>query len=159
MTAGKFLEFWRSRWTENQDPVARTALIGWGDPDFVDASSTERLAASHTWSDLSSYISDNNLNVSMEQIGSELALAHARTVMKDTQGVPGLLSPKQVADYHHSVFANHKIPANIFGGTHTVPFVRVPSPSGWSEVMFSPETYSDRWCKGCDTTPTSRGAR
>lgn len=46
--------------------------------------------------------------------------------MGDTSGVHNLLSPQQVADYHHSVFGNHGIPAYIFGGTHKIPFVSVP---------------------------------
>jgi RHS repeat-associated protein len=149
---GKFLEFWRSRHLAG-DPVARTALTGWGDPDFVGASLFEKLAAGHTWSDLSSYISDNGLTVSMEQIGAELALAHANAVIGDGRGIANLLSPAQVADYHHSVFRGHGIPAHIFGGTHKVPFVSVPVQGGWGPVMFDANTYSGLWCKGCDSTP------
>lgn len=149
---GKFLEFWRSRHLAG-DPVARTALTGWGDPDFVGAGLSEKLAAAYTWRNLSSHISDNGLTVSMEQIGAELALAHANAVIGDGRGISNLLSPTQVAGYHHSVFRGHGIPAHVFGGTHKVPFVSVPVQGGWGSVMFDANTYSGLWCKGCDSTP------
>jgi len=146
------MSFWRSRHLDN-DPVARTALTGWGDPDFVNASVLERLAANHTWSDLESYIRRNELDVTMEQIGAELALAHAQAVMADRIGVPDLLSPQQVADYHYAVFERHGIPAHLFGGTHVIPGVYAPVPGGWAPVMFDASTYSGRWCRGCDSIP------
>jgi hypothetical protein len=137
---GKFLEFWRSRYAGG-DPVAKTALTGW-DPDFKGASFFGKVSAKYTWYKLESYISSNKLTVSMEQIGAELALAHANSVMSDTNS---LLSPEQVAAYHHTVFANHDIPAGIFGGTHN-PI----NPSGWIPPA---STYSGRWCAGCDSSP------
>ncbi len=149
---GKFMEFWRSRHLAG-DPVARTALTGWGDPGFVNASWFERGAAKYTWWSMSSYISANKLPVTMEQIGGELALAHASAVMGDTSGTPNLLSPTQVANYHHEVFARHNIPPYIFGGTQPIPGVEVPAPGGWQPVMFDPNTYSNLWCEGCDSTP------
>lgn len=162
-TSGKFLDFWKSRWENNKDPVARTALIGWKKGDLVGAEGWEELAASHTWSDLEGYIKDNNLNVSMEKVGADLALAHARTVMGDTHGVKGLLSPHQVAQYHHQVFDKHSIPAGIFGGTHRIgghwymPDVEVPTRNGWTHMIMPPESYSGTWCGGCDSTPRSDG--
>jgi hypothetical protein len=87
----------------------------------------------------------------MEKIDLELAIAHAASVMEDTSGIHHLLNPQQVADYHHSVFDNHRIPAHIFGGTHKVPFVSVPVQGGWGSVMFDANTYSGLWCKGCDS--------
>ncbi|MEJ2622643.1 MAG: hypothetical protein P8163_21075 [Candidatus Thiodiazotropha sp.] len=158
LTKGDFKEFWRSRYQAN-DPVARTALTGWGDPDFVDASLFERAAAQHTWSDLSGYIEANNLPVTMEEIGLELAVAHADAVMNDDQGSKNLLSPHQVADYHHTVFAKHGIPAHLFGGTHQIgghwylPDISVPSPGGWAPTRFDANAYSGLWCKGCDVKP------
>ncbi|PAJ71963.1 hypothetical protein CJF42_23815 [Pseudoalteromonas sp. NBT06-2] len=146
---GKYKEFWRSRYDDG-DPVAKTALTGWGDADYVGASTVEKLAAAHTWSDLEGYIQGNDLSISMEQIGAELALAHAQAVMGDTSGISNLLNPQQVADYHHAVFANHGIPAHIFGGTHSIPGVYVPNATGWSPVMFDANSYSNMWCNGCD---------
>ncbi|MFG0573945.1 FG-GAP-like repeat-containing protein [Shewanella sp. yb_14] len=146
---GKYKEFWRSRYDDG-DPVAKTALTGWGDADYVGAGILERLAAAHTWSDLEGYIQGNDLSVTMEQIGAELALAHAQAVMGDTRSIANLLSPQQVTDYHHAVFTNHGIPAHIFGGTHAIPGAYVPSAMGWSPVMFEANTYSSMWCQGCD---------
>lgn len=143
------MEFWRSRHLAG-DPVARTALT---DPDFVGAGLSEKLAAAYTWRNLSSYIFGNGLTVSMEQIGVELALAHANAVIGDGRGIANLLSPTKVADYHHSVFRGHRIHAHIFGGTHKVPFVSVPVQGGWGPVMFDANTYSGMWCKGCDSSP------
>ncbi|MEJ2404678.1 MAG: hypothetical protein P8171_10365 [Candidatus Thiodiazotropha sp.] len=155
---GDFKGFWRSRFQAG-DPVARTALTGWGDPDYVNASTFERLAAQHTWSDLSSYIEDHKLPVTMQQIGLELARAHAQAVMSDDKGAHHLLSPHQVADYHHNVFAQHDIPPHLFGGTHQIgghwylPDVSIPAPGGWAPTRFDANTYSGLWCKGCDTKP------
>lgn len=155
---GNFIEFWRSRYDKG-DPVARTALTGWGDPNYANASLFERAAAAHTWSDLKNYIKDNHLNVSMEEIGLSLAKAHAKMVDADQLGKPHLLSPQQVADYHHEVFAQYGIPAHIFGGTHQVgghwylPTVDVPNSRGWQPTMFDANTYSKLWCEGCDTSP------
>ena len=148
-SAGEFMEFWRSRHLAG-DPVAHTALTGWGDPDFVNAGIMQRLAAKHTWEDLTNYILENELEVSIEQIGADLAKAHAFAVMNDTNGVTNLLSPQQVADYHHDVFDRHGIPAYIFGGTHKVPLVYVPARNGWQPIMFDANSYSELWCDGCD---------
>ena len=149
-SAGKFMEFWRSRHLAG-DPVARTALTGWGDPEFVNAGPMQRLAANHTWSDLTNYIHDHELDISMEQIGADLAIAHAFAVDNDTDGIANLLSPQQVAEYHHEVFGRYGIPAYIFGGTHNVPLVYVPVANGWQPVMFDANSYSNLWCDGCDT--------
>jgi hypothetical protein len=57
---------------------------------------------------LDNVIGELGLNVTLQQISADLAVAHAQAVildMSDTVGVPGLLSPGQVAGYHHEVFA------------------------------------------------------
>ena len=141
---GEYEAFWESRWSVNRDPVARTAL---------DGIHGRTASARYTWGRLRAHIADNGLNVSMEQISSELAFAHAQAVMGDTSGVQGLLSPGQVASYHHQVFGRHNIPASMFGGTMGVPGVRVPVPRGWAQPTFSATTYSNLWCRGCDSVP------
>jgi hypothetical protein len=113
----------------------------------------ERIAAGHAWSDLESYIGENELDVTMGQIGAELGLAHAVAVMGDSQGIANLLSPQQVADYHYSVFEQHGVPAYLFGGTHAVPGVLVPVPGGWAPAIFDANTYSGMWCERCDSVP------
>ncbi len=135
---GDIIGFWKSRYSDSSDPVARTALIGWGYGDFVDASWWERASASYTWSRLESYISDNGLTVTMEQIGLKLVEAHINFVTKDRTSVNHLLSPKQISDYHHDVFHDYGIPKSYFGGTR---------------FGNAPNAYSGAWCGGCDTRP------
>jgi len=164
LASGDFLEFWRSRHLSG-DPVARTALTGWGDPEFVGASRTEKISAGATWYALEFHIWQRDLSVTMEEIGLGLAEAHAEAVINDKTNVSYLLSPRQVADYHHEVFDKHGIGAYVFGGTFGVgveypsdfditatwPFIEI----GWeiAEFKADPNWYSGAWCKGCDTDP------
>jgi RHS repeat-associated protein len=162
--SGDFLAFWESRWN-CKDPVARTALNGWGKPELVDASWFEQLSAGYTWTALSNYISYHNLPVTMEEIGRALAKAHADAVKTDAYNIPHLLSPRQVATYHHDVFKNYGIPPYLFGGTLpagvylpifggiTLYEVNVPVPGGWEPAMLDANSYSNMWCGGCDTLP------
>ena len=98
------MAFWKSRWQVCRDPVARTALIGWGTGKLVDATGFEKLSAWYTWWALSSYISDYHLPISMEKIGAQLAIAHKDAVKSDEDHIHYLLSPRQVANYHHKIF-------------------------------------------------------
>ena len=145
--------FWKDRDRVNGDPIAQLALE-------VINGSTARGRLAHNR--LQQYIEENNIDITMSQISEELALAHAQAVMSDmgadSFGVPGLLSPRQVADYHHSVFQNHGIPPSVFGGTISVWTVRFPSPGGgWVQPIFDANTYSRwwfvGWCTACDTVP------
>ena len=117
---GKFIEFWKSRWQVCRDPVARTALIGWGTGELVDATWFERLSAQYTWWTLSRYIDSYDLSVSLEQIGAKLARVHAEISAVDFIGVAHLLSPRQVARYHHDVFIRYGIPHSplVWGNTN-----------------------------------------
>jgi hypothetical protein len=147
---GDYIGFWRSRYAAD-DPVARTALIGWGYGDEVSASSLEKLAARYAWRDLQDYIEDNGLNVTMDEIALELANMHARYVNLDDSGIHHLLSAKQVADYHHKVFADYGIPRYIFGGTmRIIPF---PKMGRWEPPTLPDDAYAFFWCEGCDSTP------
>ena len=92
----------------------------------------------------------------MEEIGAKLALSHMRATSVDKINIHSLLSPKQVADYHHEVFKKHGIPSYLFGGTLAVPGVYFPVPGvpgRWSQGIFDANVYSSLWCKGCDTQP------
>jgi len=149
---GQYLAFWRSRYLGDGDPVSRTALIGWGDSDFVGASLIERLAADYTWAKLEEYISKNNLPVTMQRIAAELALAHAVTVMNDRRGISNLLSLTEIAEYHHTVCGKHSIPPHLFGGTLAIPYLAGRS-GGLGFLVADPKTYSNLWCNGCDSTP------
>ena len=163
--SGNFLAFWKSRWA-CKDPVAKTALIGWGKGETIDATWFEKLSAGYTWWALSSYIDDYNLSVSMEEIGRQLARAHVRSIDADRFSIPSLLSPRQVADYHHKVFDKYGIPPYLFGGTLLgglyIPDIfdgillfgiYAPVPNGWSPVMLDANSYSNMWCDDCDTQP------
>jgi hypothetical protein len=136
--AGKYIDFWKSRWLDSGDPVARIALIGWGQGDLVGASWSERVAARFTWHRLNSYIESHNLTVSMDQIGKDEMLAHIDAVTNDSVNIPHLLSPAQVAQYHWDSFRAYGIPSSIFGGTM---------------YGLGPNAYSGLWCSGCDTKP------
>jgi RHS repeat-associated protein len=163
--AGKVIEFWKSRW-QCHDPVAKTALTGWGHGDLVDANWFQKLSAKYTWWALSGYISEHNLLVSMEEIGRQLARAHVRAVDIDNVGILYLLSPHQVAYYHHMVFGKYGIPPYLFGGTLAGIYIPglfgeenllfgiyEPVPTGWSPVLIDADVYSDLWCENCDSLP------
>ena len=117
--------FWTSR--RLKDPLAGFALdiidkIGVGD------AANKRLIAYGLW---------KGLTVNLEEVGIALMRAHVRAVDADKDGVMYLLSPDQVALYHHEVFASFGLPKNTFGGTS--------SGNLW-------ETSLTRvgWCLGCD---------
>lgn len=101
-------------------------------------SSFEEFAARRAWNRLESYLKRKELTVSMEEIGAKLALAHAHAVRADTINVHHLLSPVQVASYHHDVLGTYGIPKSYFGGT----IYGLPA-----------NTYSGIWCRGCDNKP------
>lgn len=73
----------------------------------------------------------------MDMLGIDFAVAHAEAVTKDNRGVLYLLSPRQVADYHHRVLQNYGIPKSYFGGTRFGDYL-------------SPDAYRNRWCFRCD---------
>lgn len=64
---------------------------------------------------------------------------HAEETTKDFTSVPFLLSPQQVADYHHIIFNTYGLPAYTFGG----------SPFGTTAIPGATLI----WCRGCDDTP------
>lgn len=67
-----------------------------------------------------------------------LSLAHADAVDQDIKnqiGIPGLLSPDQVAGYHWQVFTKYGVSSSVFGGTMG------GLPAG---------LYAPMWCEGCD---------
>jgi RHS repeat-associated protein len=67
----------------------------------------------------------------------DLASAHAVWVSMDRAGTPGLLSAKQISEYHHEVFARYGLPEGTFGGT----------PLTGQYVPGS----SQLWCPRCDS--------
>ena len=132
---GKIQKFWESRLAAD-DPVAKAALASLNPPGgvvdylFGGTSINNRLQA------FANVYNDGVLNI--DQIRVDLANAHIQFTDLDTSGVPGLLNPGQIAEYHHQVFSRHGLPSTAFGGTPFTGAVR--------------EAYFTRsiWCGGCD---------
>jgi len=75
-----------------------------------------------------------------QSVSLELARAHADAVDRDRSGVWGLLSQRQITDYHERFFVGTGLPAMTFGGSvyATTPLGRV-----WPD-----------WCgSACDSVP------
>ena len=136
-----FLGFWWSRYVDSHDPVARTALVGWRSPKFASkATMFEKVASGYTWWNLEHSLEKSNALQAntMQNIGLDLAKAHAAAVDNDLRnqiGVPGLLSPQQVAEYHWDVFKKYGVAREVFGGTM------------WG---LPANSYAITWCEGCD---------
>jgi hypothetical protein len=137
---GDFISFWQSRNLDSHDPVAKTALSGWA-PQLLNKPTTwQKTSSKFTWMVLRLNLSgtDAEKNAAMQNIGLDLARAHADAVgidLRDQIGVPGLLSPNQVAGYHWDVFSKYGVSPGAFGGT----LGGLPASS-----------YPVTWCEGCD---------
>lgn len=132
---GKLTSFWRSR-SRAGDPVACIALAS------LDPSRSPALCRFNGWVAtarlvwfLPSHVSDGE---SLRAIQIALMQAHVRAIDADRDGVPGLLSPQQIAAYHHDVFVAHGVPHSAFGGT---PFAGHIWETGLTSIA---------WCGGCD---------
>ncbi len=81
----------------------------------------------------------------IKEVGVAVAEMHARFVEQDYVNkwgnVPGLLSRKQMARYHHKVFKQFNIPNDFYGGTWLGP---VPD-----AIEF--KLYGNLYCHDCDT--------
>ncbi|WP_290982862.1 RHS repeat-associated core domain-containing protein [Ferrovibrio sp.] len=132
---GKVREFWSSRRAIG-DPIADIALKSLDPPGglidtlFGGASINDRLNA------FSRIYAGKDVNIM--QIRVDLMRAHVIAVDSDARGAPGLLSPRQVAEYHHEVFVLHGLPATAFGGT---PFTGRLGEANWTRAV---------WCNRCD---------
>jgi len=122
-------QFWLSRRDESCDPIGWTALriiedIGFG-------------KVTNRW--LRHVAAVEGVTLDEEQLGISLMTRHAEETTKDFTSVPFLLSPQQVADYHHIIFNTYGLPAYTFGG----------SPFGTTAIPGATLI----WCRGCDDTP------
>ena len=100
----------------------------------------EKVASGYTWWNLEHSLEKSNALQAntMQNIGLDLAKAHAAAVDNDLRnqiGVPGLLSPQQVAEYHWDVFKKYGVAREVFGGTM------------WG---LPANSYAITWCEGCD---------
>ncbi len=69
---------------------------------------------------------------------SAVSLLWSTKTDRDRLGVYGLLSPRQIAIYHHDVFAEYGLPPTTFGGTPMTGDLWVAIATGAI------------WCWGCD---------
>ena len=76
--------------------------------------------------------------IDLAVVRSRLMSAHVRATDLDTEGIIGLLSPGQIAEYHHVVFQQFGLPPTTFGGTAFTGSVREAGVYRWL------------WCQGCD---------
>ncbi len=86
----------------------------------------------------------SQMRAKIKELGLEVAHQHVIYVNRDYTKkiglVPGLLSLKQIAKYHHLAFAKYGIPPNFYGGTW---FSSVPD-----ELEF--KLYGSLYCNDCD---------
>lgn len=160
-------QFWLSR-LKKRDPVARIGYALWsrnatdlreviaqGDRSYWDNKGFaywETMARSTVVNiavgleKAGYHLSVGAMRKKIKEVGLEVARQHAIFVQIDFKEnigqVPGLLSLKQIAKYHHIAFAQFGIPPDFFGGTW---FGAVPD-----SVEF--ELYGHLYCHDCDTT-------
>jgi hypothetical protein len=134
--AGKLVAFWRSR-SRIGDPVSCIALAS------LKPGGLPALCRVNAWvavTRLVWFLPPRGANKArMRRIQVALMRAHVHEIDADRIGVPGLLSPRQIADYHHRVFAQFGLPYMTFGGT---PLTGQQWESGFTALA---------WCRGCDS--------
>ncbi|QIJ03857.1 hypothetical protein [Shewanella chilikensis] len=81
----------------------------------------------------------NGVKIDMQDVRLQLMNKHAEFVEGDNLGVPGLLNPRQIAEYHHQVFNGLGLPSSTFGGTPL------------TGTLWEADVWDPIWCKGCDT--------
>ncbi|MEQ6887044.1 hypothetical protein [Salicola sp. Rm-C-2C1-2] len=88
-----------------------------------------------------------NMREKIEEVGVQVAKQHRRAVQIDYRKklgkVPGLLSLKQMAEYHHQAFDQFNIPPDYYGGTWVQAI-----PNSWELEM-----YGHLYCHDCDVAP------
>lgn len=114
------------------DPFAKIALGVVGNNTALGI-----LANGNLWEYADYYnVTYNHHNVTVKMMN-----AHAAALRSDRHGVIGLLSARQITQYHHQVFSAMGLPSRTFGGT---PFTGYE----WEDRI-----TSWMWCSSCDTTP------
>ena len=165
----KYLErFWRSR-LQKKDPIPRIGFAIWcestqklknqvanGDKEywnhrgyrywnFMAHSTVINLAVGLDRAGFEGDFEDKRRKI--EAIGAKIAKRHIEWVTLDyrnrTGKVPGLLSLRQLARYHHNVFEEEGIPSHFYGGTYLESV-----PNQWEF-----EAYGDWYCHDCDPHP------
>ncbi|NWO06364.1 MAG: hypothetical protein HLX50_11905 [Alteromonadaceae bacterium] len=134
--------FWNAR-KEVGDPIASVAL-----PILEDSGVNGRVA---NW--LTGLRSNPE---KLNALGVDLMIEHAKAVTIDIENcignVPGVLSPEQVAEYHHVVFEKHRISSFLLGSDGSWLF-------GGTLFNLPANLYRPVWCRACDFIGPSVGAR
>lgn len=88
----------------------------------------------------------NGVSYDEYNVNIKLMDAHADYVRADNIGVYGLLSDREIAQYHHDVFRSMGLPSSTFGGT--------PITGGLNDIPISrwimKKVGGADWCSGCD---------
>lgn len=100
--------FWDSRLSVSRDPAAPLARDIVDNRFLLGCLANQRYLAA--WQPAT-------VGVGLTQAGVDLMVAHVGTVNTDIQGLPGKLGARQIAQYHHTLFASYGLPARTFGGT------------------------------------------
>lgn len=92
----------------------------------------------------------------LNQLGVDLMVEHAKYVTEDlkqcTGNIPGVLSPEQVAEYHHNVFKKHGIGSYLLSSDGSWLF-------GGTLFNLPANLYRPIWCKSCDFIGRQAGAQ
>jgi hypothetical protein len=123
------LSFWTSRLNDSRDPAAPLAIDVVKNAYALGCYANERLKA---------FAADAGVGVSLTPVGVSLMQRHAAAVDTDQQGLPGKLSARQIAQYHHVVFGELALPTRTFGGT---PLTGQPAEA---------DTWKFIWCPSCE---------
>lgn len=166
LSNGELSKFWLSQ-VHKKDPIARIGYALWspsaedlkrvvttGDPKYwghkpyqyweiMARTTVVNLAAGLQKGGYEGTFSEMRQQIKL--VGIEVAKQHANFVALDIKNghgnVDGLLSLKQVADYHHFAFSKYNIPSDFYGGTW---LSRIPD-----EAEF--KLYGNLYCHDCDT--------
>jgi hypothetical protein len=126
--------FWVSRY-EGCDPFAPAAL-GVVDNEGLGMVTMKWLRA---------VAKEKGLTINETQLGYDIMHAHVSKTDGDTFNILGLLSKKQISDYHQQVFATYGLPDYTFGGS--------PLGGGWGGDLMRDFLGKATWCPDCDKLP------
>ncbi len=131
--AGDRRSFWYSRRAVG-DPIAEVAI-----PILENKGINGKVA---NW--LTTFKGDPK---KLNQLGVDLMIEHAKAVTYDLRNcignVPGVLSPDQVAEYHHIVFKKHGVGSHMLSTDGSWLF-------GGTLFNLPPDLYRMIWCNACD---------
>jgi RHS repeat-associated protein len=134
--------YWRRQKVAG-NPIARLGLqFGWNSPsDWLTSRSKEILIGAILGTpSRGRYPTLAQALATYSRIRVALMNADQAARLADKSGLPGLLSPGQVYDYHVAVFASFGLPATAFGGS---PIFGTRSEAYSTNAILG-------WCSGCD---------